>query len=138
MKQVVAALLRNSEGKFLICQRAANQPMPLQWEFPGGKVESGETLPEALQRELREELGIETQVGEEVATILHNYLNGSSVELHFFLIASYRGELQNRIFADVRWVELRELKSYDFLEADRELIDDLANGKLPIAVSSPQ
>ena len=138
MKQVVAALLRNPEGNLLICQRAANQLMPLKWEFPGGKVEAGETLESALRRELREELGIDSQVGEEVAPISHNYPNGSSVELHFFLIASYRGELRNRVFADVRWVGLRELKNYDFLEADRELVSNLAKGKLLPAVPLPQ
>ena len=138
MITVVAAIIERADRRLLIGQRRRSDSSPLKWEFPGGKVEAGETLESALRRELREELGIDSQVGEEVAPISHNYPNGSSVELHFFLIASYRGELRNRVFADVRWVGLRELKNYDFLEADRELVSNLAKGKLLPAVSLPQ
>jgi 8-oxo-dGTP diphosphatase len=109
VKQVVAGLILNQQGQLLICQRTALQPLPLKWEFPGGKIEEGESLGEALRRELNEELGIGAEVGEEIATVQHRYQNGNSVELHFLLVREYRGELENRIFVDVRWVEAVDL-----------------------------
>jgi 8-oxo-dGTP diphosphatase len=129
MKLVAAALILQ-DGKLLICQRTRHQPMPLKWEFPGGKIEEGEQPRDAMRRELEEELGITAHVGEEVARIRHTYRGGSQVELRFFLVHKYEGELENRIFRDVRWVERNQLPSYDFLEADRELISDIAAGKI--------
>jgi 8-oxo-dGTP diphosphatase len=128
-RQVVAALILHGE-KILICQRKADQPMSLKWEFPGGKIEPGESPPEALVRELHEELGINAQVGGFVTSIHHNYRNGGGVILHFYRVDNYSGELKNHIFKDVRWEELRKLPSYDFLRADYRLVRDLAAGKL--------
>lgn len=104
--------------------------MALQWEFPGGKIESGESPEEALARELREELGIEAQIGPFVTHIRHNYRHGGAVDLQFFAVREFSGDLENRIFAQVRWARLEDLPSYDFLAADRGLIRDLASGKL--------
>ncbi len=129
MKQVVAGLFLQ-DGKILICQRTRHQPMPLKWEFPGGKIEQGEQPHEALIRELDEELGVQPVIGPEVARIKHTYKNGGAVNLRFYLIEKYQGEIDNRIFADVRWVERSQLPAYDFLEADLELVRDLATGKL--------
>jgi 8-oxo-dGTP diphosphatase len=129
MKQVVAALMVDG-SKVLICQRTKYQPMPLQWEFPGGKIEEGEQPVAALERELDEELGIRATVGPEVATIAHTYRNGNGVELHFFLVEHFEGEIQNRIFKDVQWVEREELPRFDFLEADKSLVADIAVGKV--------
>jgi len=129
MKRVAAALIWQ-EGKLLICQRTRHQPMPLKWEFPGGKIEEGEQPRDALRRELEEELGIAAVVGDEVARILHEYPNGNAVELRFFEVRGYAGELENRIFRDVIWAEPASLPSYDFLEADLELVKDLAEGKI--------
>jgi 8-oxo-dGTP diphosphatase len=129
MKQVVAALIvRGSE--VLICQRTKYQPMPLQWEFPGGKIEPGEEPKAALERELEEELGIRATIGPEVATVAHTYRNGNGVELHFFLLEAYEGEIENRIFKDVRWVERDTLRQFDFLEADKSLVEEIAAGKV--------
>ena len=130
MKRVVAGLIVNQQGQLLICQRTALQPLPLKWEFPGGKIEEGEDLCAALRRELNEELGIAAEIGEEFATLQHRYQNGNAVELHFLLVREYQGTVENRIFEDVRWVEAIDLPKYDFLDADRELIRDLAGGKL--------
>ena len=129
MKQVVAALIIR-ENKILICQRTRHQTMPLKWEFPGGKIEAGERPEEALRRELEEELGICAAIGHKVAAIQHNYDSDSAVELHFFLVKDFAGELQNRIFNDVRWSPLERLTEFDFLAADLGLIRDLSEGKL--------
>jgi len=129
MKRVVAALILKN-GKVLVCQRTRHQSMPLKWEFPGGKIEDGEQPRDALRRELEEELGIDAHIGEEVARIRHDYKNGGAVELRFYVVNEYTGEMENRIFRDMRWAKWSELPSYDFLEADLELVKDLATGKI--------
>jgi len=129
IKQVVAALIVREED-ILCCQRTEYQALPLKWEFPGGKIEPGEEAAAALQRELDEELGIQAQIGRKVAQLQHHYVNGNAVELHFFLIERYEGEMQNRIFREIRWVHRRELPKLDFLDADRKLVQQLANGEL--------
>ena len=129
MKRVVAALILK-DGKVLVCQRTRHQPMPLKWEFPGGKIEEGEQPRDALWRELDEELGIDARIGEEVARIQHEYKGGGAVELRFYVVHTYIGEIENRIFRDVQWARRSELTSYDFLDADRELVQELAAGKI--------
>jgi len=129
MKRVVAGLITEN-GKLLVCQRTRHQTMPLKWEFPGGKIEEGEQPRDALRRELEEELGIAAEVGDEVARIQHEYPNGAKVELRFFMVRKYSGEIENRIFRDIQWSAREDLPKYDFLEADLTLVRDLAAGKL--------
>ena len=129
MKRVVAALIFQ-DGKVLVCQRTRHQTMPLKWEFPGGKIEEGEQPRDALRRELEEELGIDAKIGEEVSRIVHEYPGGGSVELRFFVVHEYRGNVENKIFRDVCWSPRSELSSYDFLEADLPIVRDLATGKI--------
>jgi 8-oxo-dGTP diphosphatase len=129
MKRVVAALIRK-DGQILICQRTRHQVMPLKWEFPGGKIEEGEQPRDALRRELDEELGIQAVIDDEVARLVHTYPSGNSVELRFYDVHQYSGEIENRIFRDIRWANPAALPEYDFLEADLELVRDLAGGKL--------
>jgi len=128
-KQVVAALIVR-DSKILICQRTEDQAMPLKWEFPGGKVEPDEDLKDALHRELDEELGIDAVIGRKVAAIQHTYANGTSLALYFYRVDQFKREIQNRIFHDVRWVDRKELPTYDFLEADVRLVRDLSAGRL--------
>jgi 8-oxo-dGTP diphosphatase len=129
VRLVVAALILRDET-VLICQRRPDQPMALKWEFPGGKMEEGESAEEALRRELDEELGIRAEIGTRVAHTRHTYRSGTAIDLQFFTVHQFQGEMTNRIFNDLRWCPLRDLPQYDFLAADRELIRDLANGKL--------
>lgn len=129
IKQVVAALMIRDE-EVLCCQRTKYQSLPLKWEFPGGKIEPGEEPAQALSRELEEELGIVAEIGSEVAQLQHTYVNGNSVHLRFFLVERYTGELINRIFRDIRWVPKSDLPKLDFLDADRELVQQLAEGRL--------
>src|SRR5580658_9707117 len=119
MKRVVAAVILK-DGKVLVCQRTRHQTMPLKWEFPGGKIEEGEQPRDALRREL----------GEEVLRRVHEYRGGGSVELRFFVVHDYHGEIENKIFRDVQWAPRSELPKYDFLEADLPLVRDLAGGKI--------
>jgi 8-oxo-dGTP diphosphatase len=137
LRLVVAALiLRGATGddasgvEVLICQRKADQPMSLKWEFPGGKIEAGESSEDALARELNEELGIKAVIGRRVARIRHKYRNGGAIDLQFFVVREFDGTLENRIFNDVRWAPLAKLPEYDFLAADLGLIRDLSEGKL--------
>jgi 8-oxo-dGTP diphosphatase len=129
MKRVVAAVIEK-DGKLLVCQRTRHQTMPLKWEFPGGKIEEGEQPRDALRRELEEELGIQAKIGDEIARLQHVYPNGAAVELRFFIVREYAGEMENRIFRDVQWSAPKNLGSYDFLEADTLLVKDLTAGKL--------
>jgi 8-oxo-dGTP diphosphatase len=129
MTRVVAGLIVHSD-QILICQRTKHQSMPLKWEFPGGKIEAGEQPRDALRRELEEELGINAEIGDEVRRIVHNYPSGGAVELRFYIVPSYSGALENRIFRDIQWVNRKNLPEYDFLEADEPIVRDLAAGKL--------
>ena len=126
----VAAGLIVRGGEVLIGQRRPDQPMASLWEFPGGKIEPGESAEQALARELCEELGIDAVVGKLVTHIRHNYRHGGAVDLQFFAVHEFSGEIVNHIYQQVRWVKLEDLVGYDFLAADRGLIRDLASGKL--------
>jgi 8-oxo-dGTP diphosphatase len=133
LRRVVAALILRGEGatrEIFICQRRAGQPMGLKWEFPGGKIEPGETSEEALARELSEELDIVATIGDRITTIRHTYRNGGAIEIEFFLVREFQGEPVNRIFQQMLWSPFSRLPTYDFLAADLNLIRDLADGKL--------
>ena len=136
LRMVVAALILRSSTdgsvEVLICQRKPDQPMALKWEFPGGKIEEGESPEEALRRELNEELGIEASIGSALVRIRHNYRNGGAVDLQFFTVHTFDGDLQNRIFQQILWSSFTALPEYDFLAADLGLIRDLADGRLTI------
>lgn len=126
---VVAAIIQRT-NQVLICQRRPDQAMPLKWEFPGGKVELGESAEQALQRELKEELGISAEIGRRIAHTRHTYRSGSVIDLQFFVVHDFDREITNHIFNALVWCPLDELTRYDFLAADQDLIRDLAAGKL--------
>ena len=133
LRHVVAAFILRGIGpdrEVFICQRRPDQPMGLKWEFPGGKIEPGETPTEALARELSEELGIVAEIGTPITTVRHTYRNGGAIEIQFFAVTHFTGELDNRIFQDMLWSPIERLTEYDFLAADLTLVRDLAAGKL--------
>ena len=113
-------------GQVLVCQRKANGPFPLKWEFPGGKIEEGEGYENALRRELREELGIEMTAAREMFFHRHTYPGTVTVDLRFFEIQDFVGEVRNRAFQRIEWVKLDHLVKYDFLEGDLVLIKKLS------------
>jgi 8-oxo-dGTP diphosphatase len=121
MLQVVAAIIER-DGCVLICRRKPEQAHPLQWEFPGGKIEPGETPEQALARELEEELGIHHAVGGELMRIEFTYPGKQPIELIFCRVHAFTGEPENRVFHEMRWVPPSELTSFDFLEGDLEFI----------------
>ncbi|HEY7558061.1 MAG TPA: (deoxy)nucleoside triphosphate pyrophosphohydrolase [Candidatus Binatia bacterium] len=126
--EVVAGLIFKG-GRLLACRRRADGAFPLKWEFPGGKIESGEEPSMALKRELREELEIDVDEIEEVFTHTHAYAGFSTVKLKFFRVPVYRGEIINRVFEQLRWVGVEELRRLDFLEGDRAIIEWLLSGQ---------
>jgi mutator protein MutT len=129
MVRVTAGIIRDGD-RVLVCQRRRGAAFELKWEFPGGKVEDGEDARACLARELREELGIEATIGPEVYRTSHRYPNGFAVELVFFRVDRFRGAPENRAFETVRWAAPSDLAGLDFLEADRELVTLLAEGRL--------
>jgi 8-oxo-dGTP diphosphatase len=125
---VTAGILKQGE-RILICQRHRSDAYGLQWEFPGGKVREGEELKAALKRELEEELAIDAEIGEEVFRLRHRYPD-RYVEVAFFSVPAYTGKTQNQVFEAITWAPRGELASYDFLEADRELVSRIVRGEI--------
>jgi mutator protein MutT len=121
----VAAALIFNEGKLLITQRRPDDHLPNLWEFPGGKVEPGETFAACLVREIREELGIEISVHEQIEDLTHNYPE-KTVRLCFFNCRLISGVPKAIHVQDIRWVTREELRHYEFPAADAKLIDRLA------------
>ena len=126
----VAAGLVFQDGRLLVCQRRKEGPFPLKWELPGGKVKGGERCLAALQRELKEELGIEVQSAKEVFRHNHLYPDGTAVRLTFFRVDRFRGEPTNLAFQQILWAERQGLGKLDFLAGDLPLIDQVMRGEL--------
>ncbi len=126
--QIVVAGVIERKGLVLICQRRRDDSHPLKWEFPGGKVEPGEEPREALERELREELGIVARAGEVLARRTFRYPGRPVFRLTFFRVAEFSGEPENRVFERIAWEAPGRLLEYDFLDADAGFVRRLALG----------
>jgi 8-oxo-dGTP diphosphatase len=126
---LVSAAIIHRDGRVLVGQRRKADRHALKWEFPGGKVEAGESPQQALVRELREELMIEANVGTEIARYEHEYSTGSRVNLLFFAINDFKGEPTANVFEQICWTDLRALPSLDFLEGDADFVRRLARGE---------
>lgn len=124
MTQVAAGILEKDDH-ILICRRRADQPHALKWEFPGGKLEAGETPEAAIIRELREELGIEAEGAEEIARYEFSYPEKKPILLIFLRVSVWKGEVENRIFETIVWERKERLSDYDFLEGDGPFVASL-------------
>jgi mutator protein MutT len=124
---VVAAAIIERDGRLLVTRRVRNTHLEGLWEFPGGKCEPDETVEACLRRELREELGVDSRVGDEVLVTEHDY-PALTVRLHFHRCA-IQGEPQPLLGQQMRWLPREELEAREFPEADRRLIEILTRGR---------
>jgi mutator protein MutT len=128
---VAVAVLRHPEdGSILLCQRPAHKPWPLEWEFPGGKVEPNETDVEALRRELREELGIEAVIGPLLHHERAHYPDGTLFSVAYHRVDQWQGEVVNLDFAAIRWITLQELDTFTILQGNQTFVELLGRGSL--------
>lgn len=131
MRTVVAAVIERSDRRLLIGQRRRGDTSPLKWEFPGGKVEKGETPEDALARELKEELGATLERCIPIGRVVHKYAEApDQLEILFFAASISEVELTPRRFEKTAWVLPKELAAYDFLAANSGLVANLATGRI--------
>jgi len=131
---VVAAIIERA-GQVLIAQRKNLGYHPLKWEFPGGKVERGETPESAVIRELHEELGIRARIDRELMRYEYQYTGRSRILLIFYRVVDFDGAPRNLDFEEIRWEQPARLGNYDFLEGDAEFIARLP--EIANAISAP-
>lgn len=125
MKSIhVACAIIERDGKVLAAQRSERMNLPLKWEFPGGKIDPGESPEECLKRECREELGVEIGVGRALSVVTHSYSPTFTVTLYPFLSTILSGEIVLHEHTAVVWTEPEKLSSLDWAEADRPIIDE--------------
>jgi 8-oxo-dGTP diphosphatase len=131
MRIVVAAVIERADRRLLIGQRRRNDTSPLKWEFPGGKVEPGESPEQALARELREELAATLQKSVAIGRVVHKYAaTPEELEILFYAVEILESELAPRAFEQLAWVLPKELGGYDFLAANAQLVAQLATGRI--------
>jgi 8-oxo-dGTP diphosphatase len=136
MKEVAVGILR-ARGNVLACQRKRDAVYPLKWEFPGGKIEHGESSSIALHRELREELGIEAVIGREFHRQEWVYPGSATASgdgafrVYYHEVESFKGMPVNLAFEQIRWVGVNELLMLDMLDGNREAIEMLLSNARP-------
>jgi 8-oxo-dGTP diphosphatase len=131
MRTVVAAVIERSDRRLLIGQRRRTDTSPLKWEFPGGKMEEGETPETALARELKEELGATLRKSVPIGRVVHKYAEtAEQLEIIFFAVEIAEADLTPRPFEKIAWVLPKELGNYDFLAANASLVAQLATGRI--------
>lgn len=120
---VVAGFLKK-DGKILVGQRPENNSLPGQWEFPGGKIESGETPESALARELNEELGIEAEIGDLKLACSHSY-GDVGILILFYEVLYWKGEPRPKHHMMLEWIRPEDLKNRNIPEANRKILNRL-------------
>ena len=126
IKVVAGLILQNN--KLLICQRPNFKDHPLKWEFPGGKIKNDETNEEALIREINEELSIKIINYEEMISYNFNYKDlDKKVFIYFYLINNFSGKVLNNFHKELKWIEIKDIREYDFLEGDLKIIDHISS-----------
>ena len=125
--KVVAGLILQND-KLLICQRPNFKDHPLKWEFPGGKIKNDETNEEALIREINEELSINIINYEEMISYNFNYKDlNKKVFIYFYLVNNFSGKVLNNFHKELKWIEIKDIRQYDFLEGDLKIIDHISS-----------
>ena len=126
IKVVAGLILQNN--KLLICQRPNFKDHPLKWEFPGGKIKNDETNEEALIREINEELSINIINYEELISYNFNYIDlNKKVFIYFYLVNNFSGKVLNNFHKELKWIEIKDIREYDFLEGDLKIIDHISS-----------
>ena len=128
----VAIGLIHEQGLLLAGQRRHDAPHPLAWEFPGGKVETGETAPQALQRELQEELGIDARIGVLLHHAASRLPDGSPLSLAYFHVAAYTGQPEKLAFRHICWLTPQQSTHYGFLRTAADLIRRINQGDIVV------
>ena len=129
IKVVTALIVR--DGAILMCQRHRDKYLPLHWEFPGGKVESGESLSEALLREVKEELHLDITEHREYYQDVMSYSNGHTYDVTFFVANQFNGEPVNTEFEDILWVTPETLPTLQHLSGNANVIAKLLEEGFP-------
>jgi len=128
MIEVVCAVIVGKTGDVLVCRRDFNRHLGGKWEFPGGKVHQGESGSDALLREIREELGIGIEVGEQLKSVVEWTDGDVSIRLIGFRCEIAEGEPVALEHEEIRWCEFSELRGLDWAEADVPLVAELLGG----------
>ena len=129
---VVGGLILKKD-KVLICQRGEDYDHPLKWEFPGGKILVDENVEGALIREINEELKIDISEYKFLYDYIFEYKNLSKkVHLYFYLITKFTKDLKNVVHKQVKWIEIKELSNYDFLDGDYKIIQKIISNDIKI------
>jgi len=130
--EVVGGLIIQKD-KLLIAQRTKNTDHPLKWEFPGGKIKQNESPKDALKRELKEELNIKINSFEFLIDYFYEYkISLKKIHLFFYIINSFQGLMQKNVHQNLKWIEIKDISHYDFLDGDRELINRIKNNEFKI------
>ncbi len=122
MLRVTCAIIENN-GRILCAQRSEKMKLPLKWEFPGGKIEANESLEGCLKREIREELGIEIDILEQLPSFKHSYTANFLIHLFPFRCKNHSEEIHLAEHKQIKWLILDELKDLDWAEADVAIVN---------------
>lgn len=123
MKEVIAGVIVDN-NKILIAKRGANEKLAGKWEFPGGKIEEGETHQECLKREINEELEVDIEVGNYVGESIYTYPNGE-IKLIAYFTTIVGGDIKLSVHDVVEWITIDKIDKYDFAPADIPLVKKL-------------